>query len=118
MRRSREEWEQHVRRLEQSDLTMAEYATEFGLNARTLGYWKWRLAKAPGRRTKGAAAVEAAMEPTPTFVEVSGPVVWPGTSERIEVCVGDRFVIRVPDQVDADTLRRVLAAVQAAEQTG
>ena len=46
--------------------------------------------------------------PEATFVEVSPPTSsWWTRSERVEVVVGERHVIRVPDGFDSDTLRDV-----------
>lgn len=39
----RELWAQRVRRLEERELTTAEFAAELGINPRTLTDWKWRL---------------------------------------------------------------------------
>lgn len=40
-RSAREVWEERVRRLGESDLTIGEFAAELGINAHTLSYWKW-----------------------------------------------------------------------------
>lgn len=42
-RAPREIWEKRVGRLRDSDLTMAEFATEIGVNVHTLKHWKWLL---------------------------------------------------------------------------
>ena len=42
-RRSRFEWQRLVSQLEQSDETLSEFASSRGLNARTLGWWRWKL---------------------------------------------------------------------------
>jgi hypothetical protein len=39
----REEWARRVQRWQESGLTAREFATEMGLKATTLTYWKWRL---------------------------------------------------------------------------
>ncbi len=85
-----------------------------GVNARTLSYWKWRLGKeASGRslarprrdRAKGRA------RPKPKFVEVTAALPAPS----IELVVGTRLVVRVPDGFEVETLRRVMTALDGAE---
>ena len=39
----REEWAKRVERWRDSGLTTAEFATELGINPRTLTYWAWTL---------------------------------------------------------------------------
>jgi transposase-like protein len=43
MESGRDVWKPRVRRLRESDLTVAELAAELGVNPKTLTYWKWRL---------------------------------------------------------------------------
>jgi len=87
-----------------------------GLNARTLRYWKWKLGKEGwwrGRRSKkpGTSLARSTHKtPAPQFVEVDAAVV--AGADRLELAVGDRYVVRVPDGFDGDTLRRVLDVVE------
>jgi len=57
---------------------------------------------APSRSKKPAAA--------PQLVEVDAAVV--AGADRLELAVGDRYVVRVPDGFDDETLRRVLDLVE------
>jgi transposase len=115
MRTSREEWAKRVQRWQDSDLTAAEFAAEVGINPRTLSYWKWRLGK-ESRERKTTRARKNPVKKAPAFVEVTPPTStrWRAT-ERIEVVVDDRVVVRVPDTFDSGTLRRVVAALTSGE---
>ncbi len=101
----RQQWKRHVAAWRESGLSGREFATRIGVNARTLAYWKWRLAS-----TTDEASIEAA-----PFVEVSGAVVSSVNAceeDRIEVlCRGGRLV-RVGRDFDAATLVRLLDALE------
>jgi hypothetical protein len=58
MRTSREEWRKRVERWKDSGLTAEQYASELGINAKTLQFWKYKLAKpaASAQRARGARA--------------------------------------------------------------
>lgn len=108
MERGREVWEARVRRLRESDLTVAEFAAELGVNPSTLTYWKWRL----GKEARESKARVSPARKAPTFVEVKpeGPT-RASSVERIEIMVAGGLVIRVPDGFEPETLRRVVAAL-------
>ncbi len=63
MRRTRKEWSALVVGLERSGESVRSYASRRGVNARTLGWWRWRLRR---DRERGAA-----VESSPSFVPVS-----------------------------------------------
>lgn len=117
-RASRETWAKRVERWKDSGLSAPEFAREMGFNARTLRYWKWKLGKEGwwrGRRSKKATtslARSSSKKPAaaPQFVEVDTAVV--AGADRLELAIGDRYVVRVPDGFDGDTLRRVLDVVE------
>jgi len=93
-----------VERWGESGLPAAEFAAEIGVNARTLTYWKWKL----GRSEQRAAV------PKVEFVEVVPPASLDGAPHDVlEVMLDGGVVIRVPARFDADTLRRVVAALGA-----
>jgi transposase-like protein len=102
--KGREVWAERVRRLQDSELTTAEFAAELGVNPRTLTYWKWRL------RKEARTAPSQGMSPkrTATFVEVKRAPVAP---EPIEVLIDGRTVVRVREGFDLETLRRVVVAL-------
>lgn len=108
MVRGREVWEPRVRRLRESDLTVAEFAAELGVKPSTLTYWKWRLGKeARGTEGKGSRVPRA-----PKFVEVKADDVAPSAvRERIEIVLESGAVIRVPEDFRPETLRQVVAAL-------
>ena len=110
-RTSREVWATRVRRWLESDLTAAEFASELGINAKTLSYWKWRL----GKESRESKALAKRPEPT-SFVEVTPPAsTWWRATDRIEVVVDDGLVVRVPDTFEEDTLRRVMVVLRSLE---
>lgn len=104
----REVWAQRVRRLEESELTTAEFAAELGINPRTLTYWKWRLGKEqrselppPPSATRSPAFVEVKPEQGPTIVAPS----------PIEIVLDAQVVVRVTRDFDSEVLRRVVATL-------
>jgi len=100
-------WEQRVRRLEESDLTTAEFAAELGINPKTLTYWKWRL-----RKERRSSSARATSEQKPTFVEVkperAQSVAIPAP---IEIVIDGRTVVRVSRDFEPEVLRLVVATL-------
>ena len=108
MVRGREVWEPRVRRLEESDLTVAEFAAELGVNPNTLSYWKWRL----GKEARDGRKRSAASQTKPRFVEVKPPEPSPVSApERIEIVLEGGMLVRVPAAFEPETLRRVISAL-------
>jgi transposase-like protein len=112
-----ETWAKRVQRWKDSGLTAREFAAETGLNPRTLSYWRWRLGRQqlkdePAEKTEQRpTAVQKREAPSDiSFVELKAPRA--GSRERIEVVVGDRYTVRVADDFEAETLRRVLDVVE------
>ena len=110
MLKGREIWIERVRRLQDSDLTTAEFAAELGINPRTLMYWKWRLRKeARSTPTRATSTRRKA-----TFVEVKADDLRPTvTAEPIEVVINGHIVVRVREGFDGETLRRVVVALSS-----
>ena len=107
MATGREVWEPRVRRLGESDLTVKEFAAELGINPGTLSYWKWRLGKeVRNEKPRPKRKVKA-----PTFVEVTAVAARAAAREPIELVLDGRVVVRVPDDFEAATLRRIVAAL-------
>jgi len=96
-----ERWEAHVAAWVSSGLTSKKYATQAGVNPRTLMWWKSRLKTASAPR-------EVAR-----FVEVTDQVVAlePSTDGVIELDVGGTRIL-VRGRVDSEALARVLVAVE------
>ena len=104
----REVWAQRVRRLEESDLTTAEFAAELGINPRTLTYWKWRL----GKEQRAESPRARSAKKSPTFVEVKPghePTVVAPTP--IEIVLDAHVVVRVTRDFDPEVRRLVVATL-------
>jgi transposase len=90
---SRDEWARRVQEWQGSGLSAAEYARRKRLRARSLTWWRWKLA--------GKA--------TTTFVELHADEV---RAEPIEVVLGNGRVVRVPFRFDDALLARVLSVAE------
>jgi hypothetical protein len=114
----REEWAKRVERWRSSGLTTAAFASELGINPRTLTYWAWTLKReASGKKrvwsTKSGkplaprtAPVQLASSP---FVEIKSRA----SHARFELEVrGHR--LHIPDGFDAQQLRSLLAILEKA----
>lgn len=115
-RASRETWQKRVERWGASGLTAGEFASEIGVNARTLTYWKWKLASRLG--ADGRPGRRGQREISPTFVEVMAAAASAvssdgAASEALEVVLEGGIRVRVPARFDAEALRRVVAALGA-----
>lgn len=111
-RATREIWAKRVERWTDSGLSAAEFATEAGINARTLTFWKWRLGRETRRPGKPAPAAFVEVRAA-NAVDVERRAEAAGGAEPIEVIIRDVVRIRVPQRFDAEALRRVIAAVEA-----
>ena len=111
---SREVWAKRVERWGDSGLTAGEFASELGVNPRTLTYWKWRLGVEQRKVKRPRPAVESATpEPrTLDFVEVKAEPPTPVSNEPFELVVGV-VTVRVPSTFDSHGLRRLLEVVRA-----
>ena len=112
---TREIWEKRVERWADSGLTANDYASELGISAASLKWWKWRLAaEADGRtlaKKSGRRRVRRRASVTPmSFVEIPTPVTSPRAS--IEVVLPSRVRIRLRGDVETSTLERVLALLE------
>ena len=109
-RASREIWIKRIERWRESGLGAKEFAEQVGVEVDRLRHWKWRLAT-EDRATNAASAASTTPAPFP-FVEVTPTPAENREDTIIEVVAPSGFCIRVPARFDADTLRRVLAAVR------
>jgi hypothetical protein len=106
MRTSRDEWRKRVERWKDSGLTAEQYASELGLNAKTLQFWKYKLAKpAPSaQRVRRRPGVEATLP----LIEVR-----PASADRsafeLELSGGKR--LRIPVTFEVESLERLLAVL-------
>lgn len=108
-RATREEWAARVAQLKESGLSMARFAAEIGVNAKTLAWWRSELASSSrSAATKPQPSRPIAIAPL-NFVEMTtrsegGPV---------EVVLPSGIAIRVRAGFDHATLVRVLDVVES-----
>jgi transposase-like protein len=107
---SRAEWAKRVERWRDSGLSAAEFATEIGVNPRTLTYWKWLLRQEarPKRPSREAATASRPAPAASAFVEVRST---PGNA-AFELALGDGRRLQIPTSFDSDALARLLAVLE------
>ena len=115
---AREKWAKRVERWKDSGLSAKEFATETGINARSLSWWRWHLSKGEAapkprrrRRSREAAAVEMTKPPTLStmkFVEMAAPFARDG----LEVVLPSTIRICVRPGFDVGTLGRLLDVLE------
>jgi hypothetical protein len=122
---AREEWAKRVERWRDSGLTCGEFASEIGVNPRTLTYWKWILGKEargekrtwPSRKRGRPRARQAATSNGAASLPsvISGLIELQATAgdARFELELGSGRRLRVPASFDAAELRRLLEVLEA-----
>lgn len=105
-------WRKRVAAWQRSGLTCNAFAETQGINPSTLTWWKWRLGSDhdPARDPQPPLAlhfVELAPEPA------ARPAAAPKTPQRIEIVLDEGLCVRLPDDFDADALRRLLELLEA-----
>jgi transposase len=113
----RDEWAKRIQRWKDSGLTAREFASEVGLSAASLSFWKWRLKKDQAQSTKPTKRAKLARREAAQpirFVEVRDAMRASVASSdaRLELVVGSRYVVRVPNDFDETALRKVLDVVE------
>jgi transposase len=106
------EWAKRVERWQDSGLTAKEFAAELNVNAGTLAYWKYRLRResASGGRADRPGIRKA--ESTAGFLRVVPVAAADAEStNRFEVVISDRTVVRVPNDFDEPALIRLVRAL-------
>lgn len=115
-RRGREFWTKQAKAWKASGLSCTEFAEKLGVKPRTLSWWAWKLgaeasatkpAKRKPAKPKKRSAAKRQVEPL-EFIEV----VAARADDRIEIEFGGALV-RVPCEVDATQLARVLEVLAA-----
>ena len=133
-RASAAQWAKRVENWKESGLSAKEFASETGLKASTLTYWKWKLgamqrgevvgaesvarwgksrtrsSDAGRQRPKGQArakSVPLVEVPMESVSAPAQPVAW----HAIELVVGGSVTVRVPRDFDEATLKRVVRAL-------
>ena len=107
METTRERWSRLIAEFESSGLTRTEFAAAHGFHPANLSNWKWRLI----REQRDGAEPKKTRAGRVTFVEVTRSSYGDAT-ERIEIAIDARVIVRVPQQFDEHTLRRVLAVLE------
>lgn len=106
MRTSRDEWRKRVERWKDSGLTAEQYASELGINAKTLQFWKYKLAKPTpsAQRARRHPRVEATLP----LIEVQAASA-DGSAFELELSGGKR--LRIPAAFEVESLERLLAVL-------
>jgi len=111
-RTGRDEWQKRVQRWKDSGLTAREFAAETGINAGTLQFWRYKLKQGirPAARTKRKPSSNEILA---SLVEVPAPVA--AADDRcFEIELGNGRRVRVGSGFDAETLRSLIAVLEAA----
>lgn len=98
--RSRAEWSRLVAQLRRSGLSARAFAKKRGLSAKSLAWWRWRLAADEGADQEAPRLVTVGIEED---ARVEAPA-W-----EVATAAGD--VLRVHGAIDPESLARVLAAL-------
>lgn len=121
-RTSREEWARRIAEWRRSGLSVRQFAARLGVNAKTLGYWVWRLSSSTRRVDARADSSGGAR-----FVEVVGAVARPAPKrsprsprqeslvQTVEVALRDGLRLRVGWPMDGDAARQLATLVAALE---
>lgn len=109
MRASREEWRKRVERWRESGLSAEQYASELGINAGTLKFWKYKLGQ-PAAMPKRATARDDKGRAELPLVEVRAAVSAAATHFELELRGGRR--LRIPDAFEEAALRRLIRALE------
>ena len=99
-------WARHLKELEQSGLSVREFAAREGLKAGSLSFWKWKLSRA-GRVTETRRIAPL------KFVELTGEFSARAPAAMdFEVVLGSGRVVRVAGGFDAGELARLVMALE------
>ena len=105
----RAEWQKRIERWRESGLTAEQFATELGINAGTLKYWKYRIGK---DSTAGLATEQKPRRSkTPcaaSLVEVHAS----SSSSSFVLELGEGRRLQIPSQFDAPALQRLLSVLE------
>lgn len=108
-RADRGTWAKRVERWKDSGLTAAQFATEIGVSAKALSWWKWQLSKGEKRkRTERPPRTVKAAPSAMTFVEM----VAPARTDLLEIVLSSGVLLRVSAEVDSAALGRVLEVLE------
>ena len=110
--RSREAWQQLVAECEQGNLTQQQFATEHGVNVRTLSNWAYRLRRERRGLKPMPKAAPIRFVPVRVRTEKTVAMLQPpaAVGQAIEVCMGNVRLHFVAG-IDCDYMGRLLAAL-------
>ena len=120
MRKRLHDWEALIAELEVSGLNRAEFCRQRKLKYQTMSKWISRQSRTPvtsrrvtadKSRTGGQAGRPRASGVSARFVEV--PIQLGATTQSYEIVLGAGRSIRVPAAFDADTVARLVQAVES-----
>ena len=111
-------WEDHVKLWRASGMSQRAFAAEHGFNAKTLGYWRWKLdqASSEGGGDAATGAKQARSQKhddsaaAMSFVELSRSV--PAREARFEIEFQSGERVRVPVELEATALERLLEVME------
>lgn len=108
---SRAEWQKRIERWRDSGLTAEQFATELGINAGTLKYWKYRIGK---DSTAGVAAEQkprrSKVPRAASLVEVHAATMVVSSPFVLEL--GETRRLQIPAQFDVPALERLLSVLE------
>ncbi len=110
----RAEWAKRVSALQQSGLTVREYAGRIGVDAHALMNWRWRLRD--DSLAGGQHSEKLKSAPRVSFVEILAPKPAPVVAEQaqaepFEVYLSGDVRVRVPMRFDVASLRDLFSAL-------
>lgn len=110
MQTDREEWRRRIERWRDSGLTAEEFASELGIKAGTLKFWKYKLGKEQ-RMTRGSArtAEGGRTRASLPLVEVRPSAAMAASGFELELGNGRR--LRIPASFEAQALEQLLTVL-------
>lgn len=113
--KGRERWSRLIAELDESGLSLAEFARRHDLKRGSLSHWKWKLSHPECRRDyrrrarKRRAQPPAAAPAAPLqFLEIRSTP----TAERFELELTDGRRLRIPSGFEAPALQRLLGVLE------
>jgi transposase-like protein len=105
---SAEEWQKRLARWRESGLTAEQFASEIGINAGTLKFWRYKVNKAARGTPQTRRPVKVAAPAPPAFVEVRAA----SSETRFEIDLANGRRLRVPAAFDSSALERLVAVLE------
>jgi transposase len=110
MKTSREEWRKRIERWQQSGLTAEQYASELGINAGTLKFWKYKLGRPePQEHAATQRKKRTSKAPPLPLVEMRPSVA--AEAPGFELGLSDGKRLRIPTSFEPEALSRLLSVL-------